>query len=255
MDANKLKLNENFIKYPIAHRGLHSAEVCENSLEAFRLAAEQGYPIELDVHLTRDGDLAVIHDSLLSRMTGKGGVVERLTAAELKNYRLRDGQKIPMLREVLKLIDGHVPILIELKFRRAFNEKQAIAVLEQLKDYPYKSMIALQSFHPKMVKYLKTHTCEFPVGYLSSFKLLKNHDFVNYHLKTLKLFRYMRADFISYDIAYLPNKYVSAKRRRGVQVLAWTVNTPEKEARAARTADNIIFENIVPDNPHRMNHV
>ena len=106
MDSVKMKLNENFIKYPIAHRGLHSEEVCENSLEAFRLAVEKGYAIEIDVHLTLDGNLAVIHDSFLSRVTGKSGIVEQLTTQKLKDYRLRDGQRIPMLSDVLELVDG-----------------------------------------------------------------------------------------------------------------------------------------------------
>ncbi len=249
MDSVKMKLNENFIKYPIAHRGLHSEEVCENSLEAFRLAVEKGYAIEIDVHLTLDGNLAVIHDSFLSRVTGKSGIVEQLTTQKLKDYRLRDGQRIPMLSDVLELVDGRVPILIELKFRRKFNERQADVLLMQLKNYPRKDLVAMQSFHPKAVRYLKERTREYSVGYLCSFRLVRNHRFVNYVLLSLRLFRYMHADFISYDINYLPNKYVAAKKKRGVQVLAWTVNSDEKEKRARRTADNIIFEHILPPLP------
>lgn len=78
MEIVKNKLNENFINYRIAHRGLHGDGVCENSLEAFRRAIEAGYGIELDVHLTADGKLCVIHDCYLSRMTGKPGVAEQL---------------------------------------------------------------------------------------------------------------------------------------------------------------------------------
>lgn len=69
---------------------------------------------------------------------------------------------------------------------------------------------------------------------------------MNYMLRTLKFYRYMHADFISYDITYLPNRYVAKKKKRGVQVMAWTVNSKEKERRAMRVADNIIFENIEP---------
>ena len=222
MDVVRKKLNKNFINIRIAHRGLHSEKVCENSMEAFRLAIEGGYAIEIDVHLTKDGDLAVVHDSFLSRVTGKSGVVERLSAEELKDYRLRDGQRIPMLTDVLRLVDGRVPLLIELKFRRSFNEKQADVLLAQLESYKRKDMIAMQSFHPKAVKYLKEHTDEYSVGYLSSYGLIKNHNFLNYMLKSLRFYRYMHADFVSYDINYLPNKYVNAKRKRGVQVLGIT---------------------------------
>lgn len=247
METVKVKLNENFITLPIAHRGLHSAEVSENSMEAFRLAIEKGYAIEIDVHLTLDGNLAVIHDSFLSRVTGKSGIVEQLTTNKLKDYRLKDGQPIPMLSDVLELVNGRVPLLIELKFRRTFNERQADVLLMQLKDYPKKQFIALQSFHPKAVRYLKEHTDEYSVGYLSSYKLVRTHRFVNYVLLSLKLFKYMHADFISYDVNYLPNKYVASKKKRGVQVLAWTVNSEEKKRRALAAADNIIFEHILPE--------
>ena len=108
-------------------------------------------------------------------------------------------------------------------------------------------MVALQSFHPLAVKYLKSHTDEYAVGYLSSYKLIKKkRSFLNYMLRTLKFYRIMHADFISYDINYLPNRYVAKKKRRGVQVLAWTVNSEEKEERAMNVADNIIFEHIDP---------
>ena len=76
---------------------------------------------------------------------------------------------------------------------------------------------------------------------------MRTHRFVNYVLLSLKLFKYMHADFISYDVNYLPNKYVASKKKRGVQVLAWTVNSEEKKRRALAAADNIIFEHILPE--------
>lgn len=247
MEIVRKRLSDKFMSFFIAHRGLHCEGVCENSIEAFRRAMENGYGIELDVHLTRDNRLCVMHDSLLSRMTGKPGVIERLTSEELKAYKLKDGQDIPMLPDVLQLVDGRVPILIELKFRRMFNESQADELLRELEDYPYKDMVAIQSFHPLAVKYLKEHTDKYAVGYLSSYKLIKKkRSFLNYLLRTLKFYRIMHADFIAYDITYLPNRYVERKRKRGVQVLAWTVNTEEMEERAMNVADNIIFEHIEP---------
>lgn len=85
MEIVKNKLNENFINYRIAHRGLHSDGVCENSLEAFRRAIEAGYGIELDVHLTADGKLCVIHDCYLSRMTGNRALQSSLLRKNSKN--------------------------------------------------------------------------------------------------------------------------------------------------------------------------
>lgn len=104
MEIVRKKLSDKFMSFHIAHRGLHGEGVCENSMEAFRRAIESGYGIELDVHLTKDNKLCVIHDSYLSRMTDKPGVAERLTSEELEEYTLKDGQKIPFLPEVLKLV-------------------------------------------------------------------------------------------------------------------------------------------------------
>ena len=246
MKIKQFKLNGNFINFKIAHRGLHSESVSENSMQAFRLAIENNYAIEIDIHLMKDGELAVVHDSNLKRVTGHEVIVEDLTSAELEKYPLSmDGQTIPVLKDVLKLIDGAVPLLIELKFNDTFDEGQADALLKHLESYPYKDMIALQSFNPHAVKYLKEHTEEYSVGFLTSYKLGKGK-FITYLLKSLKLLKRMHADFISYDINYLPNKYVTKRRKKGMQVLTWTINSEEKLEKARQVADNIIFEKINP---------
>ena len=237
-------LNEYFVGAKIAHRGLHSDTVSENSLQAFQLAIEKGFPIEIDVHLLRDGEVAVVHDGNLKRVTGHDVVVETLSSEELKNYPLKlNGEKIPTFKETLDLVDGKVPLLIELKFDNGFDKKQADAVLAQLAEYPYKDKIALQSFHPAAVRYLKKKTNEYSVGFLSSYKRNKPK-IVTYILKSLVLYGWMKADFVSYDINYLPNKYVTKKQKRGYQVLAWTINTPEKLEKALKVSDGVIFEKI-----------
>ena len=243
----RVSLPKSFLLRPIAHRGLHSALVSENSLAAFRLAAEMDYAVELDIHLTKDGKLAVVHDSDLCRVTGKEGIVEDLTSEELKGYTLLlSGEPVPLLDDVLTLIRGCVPVLIELKFDEGFDHRQADALLTMLDAYPYNDMVALQSFHPLAVKYLKRHTNAYSVGYLSSYKLKKLSGPVLYLLKSLKLYRIIHADFISYDINYLPNKYVSRLQRKGETVLAWTVDSKERLDTAKIHADNFIFEKIVP---------
>lgn len=102
----------------VAHRGLHAAGkgVPENSLPAFRAAAEAGYAIELDVHRASDGTLVVFHDHDLRRMTGARGTVERMDFRSLRRLRLGGTAcTIPLLREVLECVGGRVPLLIELK--------------------------------------------------------------------------------------------------------------------------------------------
>jgi glycerophosphoryl diester phosphodiesterase len=237
-------LNNHFIQNKIAHRGLHSDSVSENSLESFRLAIQSGFAIEIDIHLLTDGELAVVHDSNLKRVTGQDVIIENLSSKELSNYPLLlNGEKIPTLKETLALINGQVPLLIELKFNDGFDKRQADALLDQLKDYPYKDKIALQSFHPAAVKYLKEHTLDYSVGFLTSYKLSKGK-LVTYLLKSLTVFQPIKADFISYDIRYLPNKYVSKIRKKGYQLLVWTINSQEKLEKALTLADNVIFEKI-----------
>ncbi len=99
-----------------AHRGLHSEGVPENSMAAFRAALDAGYGIELDIHLLRDGNLAVIHDSLLNRTTGQAGRVEDLSTEELKYYPLEGtAETIPEFMDVLTLFHGKAPLIVELK--------------------------------------------------------------------------------------------------------------------------------------------
>ena len=144
------KINPLVLK-GVAHRGLWNEKVSENSLEAFRLAIKNNVAIELDIHLTKDNDLVVIHDEKLERLTGKEGIVEDLTTKELlENYKLLDGQKIPRFEEVLELVNEQVPILVELKvFRKNYKPlaKKAEEVLSKyIKD---KKNVVLISFDPR----------------------------------------------------------------------------------------------------------
>ncbi|HBD06163.1 MAG TPA: hypothetical protein DCY93_01985 [Firmicutes bacterium] len=243
--VKKIALNDNFINLKVAHRGLHSDKVSENSLNAYSLAVEKGFAIEIDIHLLKDGELAVVHDSNLKRLTGFDVVVEDLNSTDLSKYPLLiDGQDIPLFKDVLKLVNGKSPLLIELKVPNKFDHRLVDIMLEQLNDYPYTDKVACQSFNPFAVKYTKEKTDKYSVGFLCSYKLENQSKFRTYILKSLKLYKYMHADFISYDINYLPNKYVDKKRKKGVQVLTWTINTYEKLEKAKTCADNIIFEKI-----------
>ena len=135
----------------VAHRGLWNEKVSENSLEAFRLALKNNVAIELDIHLTKDNDLVVIHDEKLERLTGKEGIVEDLTTKELQeNYRLLDGQTIPRFEEVLELVNEQVPILVELKVFRKNYKPLAAKAEEVLSKYiKDKKNIVLISFDPR----------------------------------------------------------------------------------------------------------
>ena len=140
----------------VAHRGLHNKEVMENSLGAFKLAIEAGVAIELDIHLTKDNQLVVIHDEDLKRLTGKEGIVEHLTYNELQEYKLLDGQKIPLFSEVLDLVNEQVPILVELKVYeknyKPLSEKVKEEFLPRVRD---KKNYMFISFDPRSLWPLK----------------------------------------------------------------------------------------------------
>lgn len=144
-------------RFRYAHRGLHDKEhgIPENSLAAFRLAAEHGYGAELDVHLTRDGRLAVIHDDSLLRTAGADVKASQLTAAQLGKYRLEGtDEKIPFLEEVLPLFQGKSPLIVELKVEgnAAALAKATCDLLDQ-----YQVDYCIESFHPLAVRWLKKH--------------------------------------------------------------------------------------------------
>ncbi len=145
----KKSLDPRFF-YGICHRGYHNSVDIENGLRAFKNAIKNDMAIELDVHLTKDNKLVVIHDSSLLRVTGKEGIVEDLTLEELKNnYLLKDDEQIPSLQEVLSLINERVPLVIELKVYKRNYKALANKLKEELKDIKDKSKYMLISFDPR----------------------------------------------------------------------------------------------------------
>lgn len=154
-------------RYRYAHRGLHDHRrgIPENSLSAFRLAAEQGYGAELDVHLTRDGRLVVIHDDSLLRTAGADVRVSALTSDQISRYRLEGTQeRIPFLEEVLPLFEGKAPLVVELKVEKN-AARLARAACEMLDKY--RVSYCIESFHPLVLMWLKRHRPDVCRGQLS----------------------------------------------------------------------------------------
>ena len=137
-----------------AHRGLHGESCPENSLAAFRKARDHGYGVELDVHLLADGNLAVIHDSQLKRMTNLDGKVEDLTTAQLKDCRLGGTEEtIPTFQQVLDLYAGRAPLIVELKVS-GNNYAKLCSTACRMLDH-YKGVYCMESFDPRCVFWLK----------------------------------------------------------------------------------------------------
>jgi glycerophosphoryl diester phosphodiesterase len=238
------KITELFTR-PIAHRGLHDDRRIENSLSAFAAAIEKGYPFELDVHLMKDGTIVVHHDDNLKRLCGVDRPLKDMTLPELKSIPFTgSNERVPTFQEVLDLTKGQVPILVEMKISNSFDPVFPEALLKLLDGYPYKDKIALQSFNPYAVRWLKDHTEQYPIGQLSSNKLSGQKAHIQFMFKTLLVNRISHPDFVSFDVLYLPSCFVKGVRRRGRPIIAWTINDDKKRQTALKNADQFIFERI-----------
>jgi len=237
-------MNEFWFKdYLIAHRGFHNDEAPENTIPAFENAINNGYAIELDVQQISDGSLVVFHDKKLERLTGKDGYTKNLKAEDLSScFILGTENTIPLFEDVLKVIDGKVPVLVEIKneFKVGNLEKDVIEIMKN-----YKGQFAIQSFNPYVVQFVKNKAPDFTVGQLASFfKNEKISFFKKYFLKRLKFIKTSKADFIAYDGTYLPNKYVN--KYSNLPLLAYTVKSQEEYERLAPICTSVIFENFEP---------
>lgn len=224
---------------PIAHRGLWNENIVENSLSAYQNAVEHGYPIEIDLYSTTDNEIVCFHDDTLSRMTGKDGFIYDKTLSELKELSLKNsGQKIPTLKEVLNLVSGKVPLLIE--FKDQPNKNYISIAVKILKEY--KGDFAVQSFNPIYLLKIKKLAPNFIIGVLGTNTPPSNKNFIIRHaLKNLSLNFLVKPDFISYKHQGFP-----IKNRRNLPLLAWTIRDNEQATKALTFADNIIFENFIP---------
>lgn len=240
-----MERNLDFLKGRIiAHRGYHDKTIGipENSMTAFKRAVENDYIIELDVHILKDGEIVVFHDDDLNRMTGEKGKLKHFSYDEIKDIKLSNSEEcIPRFIDVLKLVDGRVPIIIELKYD-VTNHSLEEKLMEILKDY--KGKYAIKSFNPNIVLYFKKNYPEVIRGQLASdFKTSKMTFIRKYILKNMLFNVVTKPDFISYDVRALPNKKVE-KIRNTLPILVWTIKTKEELEKAKKYGDNFICENI-----------
>jgi len=242
-----LEAHHWLVTVPIAHRGLYDRRSGrpENSLAAFDAAVAEGFACELDVHLTRAGELVVVHDTDLTALTGEAIQTEALTP-DLR-VRLRLGgtsEGIPTFAEVLARVAGKVPLLVELKHPSLSAGTDLVrAVLDAVRSY--RGNYALSSFDPLIVLALRRSRPAAPVGQISG--LLRNgNPLGRLVMRSLLTNHLTRPDFLSYELAGLPSVAVGRWRQRGVRVLAWPVESPDDEVRAMRFADNIIFGGYRP---------
>lgn len=238
-----------FRQHLYAHRGLfdNDSDAPENSMKAFKKAVDSGFGIELDVQLTKDEVAVVFHDGKLERMCGAEGKVCDYTFEELQRFSLaKSEEKIPLFTEVLKLVDGKVPLIIEYKIETT-NTKVCQIGNEILKDY--KGVYCIESFNPFGVLWYKKHRKDIVRGQLSE-EFWKNGSKKSILLlimaKLLTNF-ITRPDFVAYNAKNYRN--LSRRICRGLyknMAVAWTIKSQEQLDEMQEHFDLFIFDSFVP---------
>ena len=254
----RIPLPPGLLRLPIAHRALHdrAAGRIENSPAAIRAAIGHGYAIEIDLQLSRDGVPMVFHDEDLDRLTDETGPVAARSAAELQAIRLKDGtDTIPTLEEVLALVAGRVPLLIELKDQSLVmgptDGRLEAATPAALKGY--KGEVALMSFNPACIHHLARLAPDIPRGLTTA-----AYDPESWHPMPPGMCAHFRAipdydptlsSFISHEAADLSSPRVAELKAQGAEILCWTIRSPVEEALARKVARNVTFEGYLSPLP------
>jgi glycerophosphoryl diester phosphodiesterase len=253
-----MALHPAFLTQPLAHRALHdkAAGRPENSLAAMRAAIAAGYGIELDLQPSADGAVMVFHDYGLQRLTAETGPVKGRSAAELSKITLSGGDEgIPTLAEVLALVAGRVPLLIEIKDQDGALGpdvgplEQATAALLRGYDGP----LAVMSFNPHSIAAFSKAAPAICVGLTTSAYDAQDWQLLpaarREALRSIPDFDALGAQFISHEAKDLDSPRVAELKARNVPVLCWTIRSFEAETQARRVADNVTFEGYLSPLP------
>lgn len=227
----------------IAHRGYHDIKnkVPENSIKAFKRAINHNYVIELDVHLTKDGYLVVFHDENLKRVCNINKNISECTYDELLKYNLFDtNYKIPLFKEVLTLVQGKVPLLIETKYCNKYGKLEK-ELIKELKNY--NGLYAIQSFYPMQLIWFKKHAKNVKVGLLLGKSKNDIRSLVKKIGKTLIFNIIFKIDFISYNVKGRIDNLSKSKRKKEF-ILGWTIRKKEDYYKYKNYYDNLICENM-----------
>jgi glycerophosphoryl diester phosphodiesterase len=245
-----MTLPPDFLRRPLAHRALHDRARGrpENSRAAVRAALAAGYGIEIDLQASRDGVAMVFHDDVLDRLTVASGPVRARSAAELAAIRLKDAEEgIPTLSEVLAIVAGRVPLLIEIKDQsgRMGPEMGALPAATAAALAGYGGPVAVMSFNPHAVAEMARLAPAVPRGlttYAWDDELAPDDPARCAHLAAIADYAAVGACFISHHWRDLARPRVAELKAQGAAVLCWTIRAPAEEAQARRVAQNITFE-------------
>jgi glycerophosphoryl diester phosphodiesterase len=241
---------------PIAHRGFHQADdgIIENSPSAIRQAMDRNFAVEVDVQETADGEALVFHDYTLDRLAEGTGPVIGQTAAALTGVHMKTGSdRLWLLRELFDLVDGKVPLVIEIKslMRRDAQGDFVRRVADQVAGY--RGPACIKSFDPDMLSIARSHRPEVLRGIVAD-GARPGQDYARFSRVDRFILRHIlhaprtRPHFISYGVNDLPKAGPSLLRSAfGLPLMCWTVRTRDQRDRARRYADQIVFEGFDPD--------
>lgn len=222
-----------------------SQNLPENSYAAIKRAADLGYGIEFDVHLTKDDIPVVFHDDTLNRICGVKGYLRDYTYKELQQFRLLGtNERIPALTDILKMVDGRVPLIIEYKVEK--NADKLCRICDSILS-DYKGLYCIESFHPLAVRWYKIHRPNIVRGQLSEDFTRKKLNIPYFLLSHLIGNCYASPDFIAYNCKHKNelSRRICRKFYKSLSV-AWTVRSQEELDKISRSFDLFIFEDFVP---------
>ena len=223
---------------PYAHRGLHGPGVPENSRAAFAAAIARGHGIELDVQASRWGIAFVFHDDTLDRLTDEHGPLAEREADELASIRLRgSSEAIPELAEILELVGGRVPVLIEVKAHGPAWHQLCYGVAASLGSYS--GAAAVMSFDPRVGAWFARHYPRIVRGLVVTAQ--GKSRFRGWAERIYAVWR-AQPHFVACDVRDLPSRFAARLRARGMPILTWTCRGEDDRAKAALHADQIIYE-------------
>ena len=218
-------------------------------MEAFKLAIQKGYSIEMDIHLTKDLEIIVFHDFYLGRLTTKTGFVFNKKLNYIKQARLSNNEPVPTIEDALSLINGRVPVLLEIKNSKLIKKNIEVftrVLAEKLESY--KGPLALMSFSFELIKYIRKSNLykKFPLGLTTSFQTketlancIKNNK-IESEIISNKL------QFISQDWKGIKNGRIKRLKKLDIAILSWTITSREIEKMLEGLVDNITFESYEP---------
>ncbi len=217
----------------IAHRGIQVNGIVENTISAFSLALEKKVPIELDIHVLKDGNIVVYHDDTLNRLMGIDQKISNYTYPELKKLPFPNtDSSIPLLKDVLQLIAGKVLLVIEIKKTTIYSYQEYCQKVVQLLE-TYSGKILIQSFDIRIVHWFLKHS-HYLVGLLIADRKYSIYDFL---MQRKSIISYLKPDFISVNyqlVSYRMVKYF----RKEKPVFVWTIDCQEKLEKVKMFADS-----------------